>query len=131
VTSGDDKQFADKLNAIPKIVFSKTLDRAPWGRCDDATIVRNGAANEVAKLKQRSGKDLVIWGSISLAQSLLNEGMIDECQLVVCPVVLGSGKPLFRNKVDAMDMLLLNTKPFDRGTVLLTYAAAQASAAAS
>ena len=123
VTSGDDKQFADKLNAIPKIVFSKTLDRAPWGKWGDAKIVRKSAAEEVAKLKQGSGKDMVIWGSISLAQSLMVEGLIDEYQLVVCPVVLGSGKPLFRGKLDSA-MKLRKTKSFDRGTVLLAYQAA-------
>jgi dihydrofolate reductase len=122
VTSGDDKPFADKLNAMPKIVFSRTLDRAPWGKWDDARIVRSSAAKEVVKLKQSSGKGMVIWGSISLAQSLMSEGLIDEYQLVVCPVVLGSGKPLFRD-TDSLNMKLLKTKSFDRGTVLLAYAA--------
>jgi dihydrofolate reductase len=121
VTSGEDKQFADKLNAIPRIVFSKTLDRAPWGKWPDATIVRKRAAEEVAKLKQGSGKDMVIWGSISLAQSLMVEGLIDEYQLVVCPLVLGKGKPLFRDKLDSAGLKLLKTKSFDRGTVLLAY----------
>jgi dihydrofolate reductase len=124
VTSGPDKQFADKLNAIPKIVFSKSLDRAPWGSWDDATIVKNSAAKEVAKLKQGSGKDMVIWGSISLAQSLMSQRLIDEYQLIVCPVVLGNGKPLFREKVDPVGMRLLKTQSFDRGTVLLAYRAA-------
>jgi dihydrofolate reductase len=123
-TSGDDKQFAEKLNAIPKVVFSKTLERAPWGKWPDAKIVRTSAAEEVAKLKQGSGKDMVIWGSISLAQSLMAEGLIDEYQLIVCPVVLGSGKPLFRDKLDSIDLRLLKTKSFDRGTVLLAYSAA-------
>jgi dihydrofolate reductase len=131
VTSGDDKPFADKLNAIPKIVFSKSLDRAPWGSWDDARIVKGDAAKEVAKLKQKSGKDMVIWGSISLAQSLTKEGLIDEYQLVVCPVVLGSGKPLFRDEVDSFGMKLLEAQSFDRGAVLLAYTAANAPFAAS
>jgi dihydrofolate reductase len=125
VTSGADKPFADKLNAIPKIVFSSSLDRAPWGSWDDARIVETSAANEVAKLKQEPGKDMVIWGSLSLAQSLTNEGLIDEYQLIVCPVVLGGGKPLFRDTVDSFDVKLLNTKSFDRGAVLLAYAHAR------
>lgn len=124
VTSGDDKQFTEKLNAIPKIVFSKRLDRAPWGKWPDAKIVRTSAAEEVAKLKQGSGKDIVIWGSISLAQSLMREGLIDEYQLVVCPVVLGGGKPLPRGKVDSVDLKLLKSKSFGRGAVLLAYKAA-------
>lgn len=127
VTTGEEKPFADKLNALPKIVFSKTLDRAPWGEWDDARVVESGAADEVAKLRRRPGKDMVVWGSISLAQSLMNDGLIDEYHLVVCPVVLGSGRPLFRDKVDSLDMKLLETKALDSGSVLLKYAADQRS----
>jgi dihydrofolate reductase len=114
------------LNAIPKIVFSKTLDRAPWGGWPDAKIVKTSAAKEVEKLKEAPGKDMVIWGSLSLAQSLINEGLVDEYQLFVCPLVLGTGTPLFREKVDSLDMKLLETRSFDRGAVLLAYAPAEA-----
>ena len=131
VTSGEDRPFADKINAIPKFVFSKTLDHAPWGQWESATIVKNNAATAVANLKQEPGKDMVVWGSISLAQSLANEGLIDEYQMIVCPVGLGSGKPFFRGKVDSFDLRLLNTRSFDRGTVLLAYAAARAQSAAN
>jgi dihydrofolate reductase len=118
VTSGDDKPFADKLNAIPKIVFSTTLQRAPWGQWPDAQIVRTGAAGEVAKLKRGSGKDMVIWGSISLAQSLLKEDLIDDYQLFFCPVALGKGKPLFAGKTD---FRLRKSQLFDQGTAMLAY----------
>jgi dihydrofolate reductase len=123
VTSGEDKPFADKLNATPKTVFSRTLNRAPWGQWDNARIVKNSAAKEIAKLKQQSGKDMVIWGSLSLAQSLTSEALIDEYQLIVCPIILGSGKRLF-GEADSFGMKLLNTKSFDRGAVLLVYTAA-------
>jgi len=129
VTSGEDKQFADKINATPKVVFSRTLARAPWGGWDDARIVKNDAAQEVAKLKEAPGRDMVIWGSLSLAQSLMDEGLIDEYQLIVCPLVLGSGRPLFRDST-SFDMRLLNARSFDRGAVLLSYEAAKAPAAA-
>jgi dihydrofolate reductase len=122
VTSGDDKPFADKLNAMPKIVFSRTLKKAPWGTWNNVRIVKNNPAKEVATLKQGSGKDMVVWGSISVAQSLMSERLVDEYQLVLCPLVLGSGKPLFRDK-DSFDMKLLKTKSFDRGAVLLAYTA--------
>jgi dihydrofolate reductase len=119
ITEGDEKAFADKLNAIPKVVFSRTLERAPWGAWKDAEIVRDDAAHEVARQKQRAGKDMVLWGSISLAQSLIDEAQIDEYRLVVCPVVLGSGRPLFRGKVKSLDMKLSDSKTFDRGVVQL------------
>jgi dihydrofolate reductase len=119
VTSGEDKSFADKLNAIPKIVFSNTLDRAPWGDWPEATIVKGSAADEIARLKQQPGKNMVIWGSLSLAQSLMTGDLIDEYQLVICPIVLGNGKPLFRDSSFGME--LRTTKSFERGSVLLTY----------
>jgi dihydrofolate reductase len=120
VTSGDDKEFADKINATRKYVFSRTLDHAPWGAFGDATIIRSRTADEVEKLKQQSGKNMVIWGSLSLAQSLDDDGLVDEFQLIVCPVVLGSGKRLFRES-GAFDLSLRDSRSFDRGTVLLTY----------
>jgi dihydrofolate reductase len=121
VSQGEEKVFADKLNATPKIVFSQTLDCAPWGAWDEARIVRSRAADEVATLKRQPGRDMVIWGSISVAQSLINEGLIDEYRLVICPVVLGSGRPLFRDKVPSIDMRLLNAQAMDLGAVLLKY----------
>ena len=95
-------RFADKLNATPKIVFSKKLDRAPWGKWDEAKVVKNSAAHEVAKLKQQVGKDAIMWGSISVAQAL-------------------GGRPLFHDKIDKFEMKLLEAKTFDRGAVLLKY----------
>lgn len=122
VTSGEEKPFADKLNAIPKVVFSKSLDQAPWGNWDPATVVKSDAAREIEKLKQQPGKDMVIWGSISLAQSLMHEGLFDEYQLIVCPVVLVDGRRLFDEHATPGEMHLLSTRSFDRGTVLLSYA---------
>ena len=130
VTTGDEKEFADKLNAIPKIVFSRTLDRAPWGDWEEATVVKTSAAGEIERLKQQPGKDMVIWGSISLAQSLMNDRLIDEYQLIVCPVLLVEGRRLFDEHVSSGAMHLLSTRSFDRGTVLLSYAGETVAAAA-
>jgi dihydrofolate reductase len=121
VTEPDEKPFADKMNATPKIVFSQTLDRAPWGTFDEARIVRTPAAQEIASLKRQPGRDIVIWGSISLAQSLIGDRLIDEFRLVICPRALASGRPLFGDGVGAMKMTLLGTKSFDLGAVSLTY----------
>ena len=121
VKNGDEKRFADKLNATRKIVFSSTLTRAPWGDWEDAAVVKGSAVKEVATLKQQSGKDLVLWGSISVAQALMTGGLIDEFRLVICPVVLGEGRPLFRDDVDSYELRLRDAKTFDKGAVLLTY----------
>jgi dihydrofolate reductase len=75
----------------------------------------------VAKLRQQPGKDMVIWGSLSLARSLMKDGQIDKVEMVMCPIVLGEGKPLFHDRIDPGGLKLLTTSSFDRGTVLLAY----------
>ena len=82
----------------------------------------------MAKLKRESGKDMVIWGSISLAQSLIKEELIDEYELVICPVILGAGRPLFGDRVAGSNLQLLNTETFDRGAALLAYSPANVPA---
>src|SRR5206468_10618988 len=118
---GDEKAFADKMAATPRIVFSRTVDEAPWGTWDGCRVVRGAAPDEVMRLKRHAGKDLVMWGSLSVAQSLTQAGLIDEYHLVVCPVVLGGGRPLFREDM-SLNMQLLNATTLDRGAVYLRYA---------
>jgi len=125
VTSGDDKPFADKLNALHKVVVSTSLARAPWGngKWDDARIVKDDVAKAVTALKREPGKDIVLWGSLTLAQSLMADNLIDEYQLIVLPVVLPEGRPLFAER-RALGLRLADTRSFDRGGVLLAYTTA-------
>jgi dihydrofolate reductase len=120
VTEGDEKDFADKLNSMHKIVFSNTLETAPWGDWEAARVVNGRAEDEVPRLKEEPGKDIVIWGSLSLAQSLINEGLIDEYRLVTCPIFLGGGRPPF-DQVDSLGLKLVEAKPFEQGSVQLKY----------
>lgn len=113
--------IADTLNATAKIVFSQKLDRAPWGEWDEAQVVKTRAEDEVAKLKQQPGKNIVIWGSISLAQSLIKAGLIDEYHLQVCPVALGTGRHLFPDHIGMHEMRLLDSKVYENGLVSLIY----------
>ena len=118
----DKDVIADDLNALAKIVASRSLDRAPWGdRGDEATVVSDGV-DEAGKLKQQSGKGVVVWGSLTLAQSLMEARLVDECQLYLCPSVLGAGKPLFAADAGLQAMRLLDTKHYDSGVVLVRYA---------
>lgn len=117
----DTEIIADKLNATRKVVFSQSLERAPWGKWDEADVVSNSAVEEISKLKQQPGKDMVMLGSISLAQSLMKDRLIDEYQLRVCPVVLGKGRRLFPDDIATLDMKLLETKTYETGLVLLHY----------
>ena len=114
--------IADELNALSKVVASRTLDRAPWGdRGEEATLVRDGV-EAAAALKRQSGKGVVVWGSLSLAQSLMRAGLVDECQLYLCPSVLGAGKPLFAPEAGLQTLRLLDTRSYESGVILLRYA---------
>ena len=125
VTSGDDKPIADKLNALRKVVFSTSLERAPWGNrtWDDARIVKGDVTKAVTALKREPGKDIVLWGSLTLAQSLMADNLIDEYQLIVLPVVLPEGRPLFAKR-RAFDLSRVDTRSFDRGGGLVAYTTA-------
>jgi dihydrofolate reductase len=119
--TGDDKPFADKLNALHKIVFSKTLDRAPWGSWAEATVTRDDPRDEIPRLKAREGKDMVVWGSLTLVGSLAEAALVDEYQLWVLPLVLGRGRPLFGEGTGRISMELLESRSTDRGATLLRY----------
>jgi len=129
VKEADEKAFADKMNATSKIVFSKTLDRAPWGEWKEATIVKERAADAVAKMKRQPGRDLIMWGSISVAQSLVEADLVDEYRLVMCPIVLGNGRALFGDKTGAREMAFSQTRAFDKGAVLVAYTDVRARSA--
>jgi dihydrofolate reductase len=113
--------IADALNATPKVVFSSTLESAPWGSWESARLVSGSAAEEVRRLKAEPGKDMVVWGSLTLADSLVREGLVDEYRLQVCPVVLGRGKRLFEDGLAPHSLTLLETKAYD-GMVAVRYA---------
>jgi len=118
--TSEQEPVADALNETPKIVFSKSLDEAPWGKWNKAKIVNSDASSEIRQLKQLPGKDMVLWGSISLAQSLMKDHLIDEVQLRVCPLALGQGRPLFSSS-DAISFNLVETKTYECGVVFLRY----------
>jgi dihydrofolate reductase len=111
-------EVADVMNGIPKVVFSRTLERAEW---TNTRLVKADAQEEVATLKQQSGKDLFIFGSADLSSTLIRHGLIDEYRLGLTPVVLGSGKPLFKPGPDRLRMRLLEARPLKLGCVILRY----------
>jgi dihydrofolate reductase len=116
--------FADRTNRLPKLVFSSTLDETPWGGWGNARPVKGVLAEEVAKLKNESGNDMVIYGSGSIVQALTRLGAIDEYRLVVNPVVLGAGRPLFGGLDERRSLRLTEAVSWPSGCVALTYQAA-------
>jgi len=118
----DKEIIADKLNQTDKVVFSNTLTKAPWGKWKDCKVIGGHAADAIRQLKSLPGKDMVMWGSISLAQSLMKEGLIDEYHIQLCPVVTGGGRPLFTQEINETKLTLSEVRKYDTGTVFLSYA---------
>jgi dihydrofolate reductase len=118
LTSKGDLEIADKMNNLPKIVFSKTLQEVKW---NNSRLVKENIAEEILKMKQQPGKDMVIFGSGSIVSTLLQLGLIDEYRIIVNPVVLGNGKPLFKDINDKQNLKLLKTKVLGSGVVILYY----------
>jgi dihydrofolate reductase len=102
------------------LVFSSTLDETPWGSWDNTRPLNGTMSEEVAKLKNESGNDIVIYGSGSIVQALSGLGAIDEYRLIVNPVVLGAGRPLF-DGVDRRNLKLTESLAWPSGCVALTY----------
>ena len=114
----DDPIVANKMNTMSKIVFSKTLEKVEW---NNTRLVKEHAAEEISKLKQQPGRDLFLFGSATLAATLIQNGLIDEYRIMVNPVILGSGRPLFKGIQEKLNLKLLKTKTFQNGNVLLYY----------
>lgn len=120
--TAEGEPVADAVNSTPKIVFSSTLDSAPWGRWEPAQVRNGSAVDHVHQLRREPGRDVMVWGSISLVQSLLEAGMVDEIQLRVVPIVLGRGRSLITEDIGKRDLVLLEAKPYASGIVSLRYA---------
>ena len=112
----DQEGFADRMNSLPKYVASTTLHEAEW----DASFIKEDIAEEVASLKQKSGQNLLVYGSGEFVHTLMQHNLIDELRLLVYPVVLGKGKRLFKDGSKAT-LKLVETKTFSSGVVLLSY----------
>jgi len=109
---------AERMNAYPKIVFSRTLDRVAW---KNARLVQGDAAIEMRRLKKESGEPMTILGSGKLVASLARQGLVDDYQVVVNPVVLGAGRTMFEGIRDRQRLRLTTTRRFANGNVLLGY----------
>jgi dihydrofolate reductase len=115
----DDPIVAEKMNTLPKYVFSRTLKNVEWNH---TRLVQGDTLEEISKLKQQPGKDLFVFGSADLASTLIQQGFIDEYRMLVNPVILGSGIPYFKGVQNPLKLKLLNTRVFRSGNVLLFYA---------
>lgn len=117
-TSEEDRQIAQTIDDIWKIVFSKSRKNVTW---NNSKLFHNIEPKEVKKWKMYEGPDLVIFGSGTIVQQFTNLGLVDEYRLLVNPIVLGKGKSMFKDMKDQLKLTLINTRTFKNGNVLLTY----------
>lgn len=111
--------IADRMNSLPKIVFSNTLKEATW---NNSTLMHGNAIEAMRRLKQEAGKDLYIFGSAKLCDTFMRANLIDEYRICLAPVVLREGTPLYKPGGPMQRFTLLGTQPLRTGGVVLRYA---------
>ena len=114
-----DPMIASKMNALPKLVCSRTLTTVEW---NNSRLIKGDITEEVSKLKKQPGKDIALFGSGTVLSALMEANLIDEHRIMIAPIVLGSGNPLFKKLERRQPLKLLRTTTFKSGNVLLVYA---------
>jgi len=114
----NDPVVARLMNTLPKIVYSKKMAEASW---NNTTLVKDNVVEKIIELKKQPGKDLIILGSADLASTLIQNLLIDEYRVMINPVILGSGNPLFKNLHERLNLKLVETSVFKSGNILLYY----------
>jgi dihydrofolate reductase len=116
------ERVAEPINRLPKHVFSSKLEKAPWGKRDAVTIERDSVQSTMVSLRERYAKDIIVWGSLTLTESLFDENLIDVLRLRVVPVLVGAGRSIAPSDLDRTKLQLLSSRTYSRGHVSLTYA---------
>jgi dihydrofolate reductase len=116
-----DEPYASHINNTPKVVISTTLDKVKWGDWNNVALLTSNLAEEIARLKQQTGKNIGVSGSPTLVRSLLEADLLDELILMIHPVIAGKGKRLFKVGGDLKRLKLVNSKTTRTGVVVLTY----------
>lgn len=114
----NDPIIANLMNAKTKIVFSRTMTKAGW---NNTRLIKDNILSEIKEIKRKPGKDLIIFGSANLASTFRELDLIDEYRIVINPVILGQGNPLFKTSTEQLNLNLIKTKTFNSGNVLLYY----------
>lgn len=114
----NDPVVAKGMNDAEKIVFSKTMKKAEWSH---TRLIKDNIAEEIKKLKQKPGKDMILLGSGSIVTQFAEKNLIDEYQIMIDPVAIGAGNSIFKKMNHPLDLKLISTKTFKSGVVLLCY----------
>jgi dihydrofolate reductase len=106
------------MNKISKLVFSKTLKSADW---NNSTLIKDNASAEIKILKEQGGRDMYVFGSANLSKTFVNDNLFDEYRIGIAPVILGRGRPLFREGISSKNLSLVSTQQLLTGGVVLKY----------
>lgn len=118
VRNNPDNLFAKKMVDIPKVVFTKTLDKSPW---NNTTLAKGNLVDEIASLKKQNGKDIIVYGGAGFVSSLIKEGLIDEYYLIVNPVAIGNGMTIFKSLDRIQKFTPIQSKLYPGGKIVLSY----------
>lgn len=111
-------EIAELMNRIPKIVFSRTLKSADW---NNTTLINENASAKIKKLKEEGGRDMYVFGSSDLSETFVNDNLFDEYRIGIAPVILGSGRPLFKQGTAPKNLSLISTQQLLNGGMVLKY----------
>ena len=111
-------KIADYMNSLPKVVCSRTLSSVDW---NNSILIKENVADEIAKLKAKSNKDLYVFGSANLSETLIKENLFDEYRICIAPVIAGRGRYLFPKGLPEKKLALSSSQPLKTGGVILTY----------
>lgn len=111
-------KFAQKMASIAKVVFTKTLSKSTW---NNTVLAKGNLAEEIGKLKKQDGKDIIVFGGASFVSSLIKEGLIDEYYLLINPVAIGNGLPIFKSLDRRQEFTPIQTRLFPGGKTLLIF----------
>jgi dihydrofolate reductase len=111
-------EIAELMNKIPKLVFAKTLKSVDWS---NSILINNNASAEIKKFKEQDGKDMYVFGSANLSETFIKDNLFDEYRIGIAPVILGSGRSLFRQGISPKNLSLDSTQQLLTGGVVLKY----------
>ena len=114
-------QIARLINQATKVIFSRTLDAVEWGQWHNAKLVNSNVAEAIQKMKEQPGKNLILYAGANIASTFIQDGLVDDYRLRIHPVVLGGGKPLFKDIQARIPLTLVQTKLYQNGVALLHY----------
>lgn len=119
-TAEGEGEVTGLMNNIPKLVFSRTLNSVDW---NNTSLIKGDASAEISKLKAEGNKNIFVFGSANLSETFMNDNLFDEYRIGIAPMILGSGRALFRNGISSAKLALVSTQQLSTGGVILKYTA--------